>query len=445
MKKYLYFFLVGMFVFALLSPQAGAAAQGTASVIYTTIPVDAELRGRVDTWLSTSAPTNDIFYAITYVQAYGLDAYYVSLVALHLETADEPWSFTGDETTGENKVSWFGTILVHNDGAVEMFTTSTGPSADVLSPFKLAMPIVPAPALGAGGGAYVRFPWQPSKAVKYGVLGVHSAGYSLSATNWRAVDLVSGSDMGTGAANDQVYASVTGTVDYVCQDSDSTAIKVSGSGDQFLYAHLLHNANLAIGHSFSAGGVIGSLKHGSFAGDLVGNCGYAVQTAEHWHLHWGFQMANTQFQAEGCILTQALSVGAGDVAVGTSGAWKCGNTTVKVNDILTHYGNIPGNDTGSQTNDMNFFDFMLLGFKGIFDAMIGNTLPEHNSEVQFIAPILNGVKIVFRIVNILIRGNFNLAPAATMIIATIAFRGVIGLIFLAASIMRIIKSIPMIP
>jgi hypothetical protein len=442
MKKTFVFLFIGMILLSLFSPQQAVRAQSAASVIYTTIPVDGELRARVDEWLATSPPTNEIYYAITYTQPYGLDAYYVSLVALHLQSPDESWSFTGDEETGESKVAWFGTILLHNDGSAEMFSTSGGEIGGVS---KLASLIEPAPALGAGGGAYVRFPWQPSKAVKYGVLGVHSAGYSLSATNWRAVDLVSGSDMGSGAANDQVYASVAGSVDYVCQDSDSTAIKVSGSGDEFLYAHLVDNANLTIGHTFSSGSVIGSLVHGSFAGDLVGNCGYAAQTAEHWHLHWGFKMANTRFQAEGCILTQAVSVGAGDVAIGTAGAWQCGNTTVKTNGVLTHFGDIPGNDGGAQTNDVNFFDYLLVGFKGIFDALIGNTLPEHNSEAFFIMPILNGIKIVFRIVNILIRGNFNLVPASAMIIATITFRFAIGGVIIVAAIMRIIKSIPMIP
>lgn len=443
MKKYLFLSLVILFIFALLTPsQAVQAQEGVASVIYTTLPVNGDLRDRVDAWLAATPPTNEIYYAITYTQQHGIDAHYVSLVALRLNSPDESWSFTGDEDSGETKVAWFGTVLVYDDGSVELYSTSGGETS---SAFKLASAELPAPARGAGGGAYVRFPWQPSKAVKYGVLGVHSAGYSLSATNWRAVDLVSGSDMGSGAANDQVYASVAGEVDYVCQDSDSVAIKVSGGGDEFLYAHMLDNANLTIGHAFAAGAVIGSLKHGSFAGDLVGNCGYALQTAEHWHLHWGFKMADTHFQAEGCILTQVLSVGAGDVVIGTSGAWKCGNTTVNVNGLLTHYGDIPGNDTGSQYNDVNFFDYLLLGFKGVFDTLIGNTLPEHNSQAFFISPILNGVKIVFRIVNILIRGNFNLSPAMTMIALTIAFRTTIGVVMVAAGVMRIVKSIPMIP
>jgi hypothetical protein len=443
MKKYSVIVFVAFFVIAVLSPQIGVRAQGpSGSVIYTTLPVDPELRARVDTWLAASPPVSEIYYAITYTQQHGLDAHYVSLVALRLQSPDESWSFTGDEEDGVTKVAWFGTVLVYDDGSVEPYSTST---PETSSAYKLAIPLLPVPASGAGGGSYVRFPWQPSKAVKFGILGVHTAGYSLSATNWRAVDLVSGSDMGNGAANDQVYASVSGEVDYVCQDSQSVAIKVSGGGDSFLYAHLLDNANLTIGHAFSSGSVIGSLKHGSFAGDLVGNCGWAVQTAEHWHLHWGFQMADSRFQAEGCILTQALSVGAGDVSVGTSGVWQCGNTQVHVNDLLTHYGNIPGNDTGSQSNNQNFFDYLILGFKGIFDALIGNTLPEHNSEVGFIAPLLNGVKIVFRIVNILIRGNFNLAPAATMVVLTIGFRAAVGLLFIAAAIMRIVKSIPMIP
>jgi hypothetical protein len=254
--------------------------------------------------------------------------------------------------------------------------------------------------------------------------------------------------MGSGAANDQAYASAPGDVDFVCDDDTTVAITTSGSMDSFLYAHLLNNANLEIGHTFSSGGVIGSLKHGSFAD----SCGTAVQTAQHWHLHWGFELSSSAaFQAEGCLLTLTAGVGVGGAATAIGEKWTCGNTIIRPSNYLTHYGNIPINDDGTAGDNPNdlgagsgpsFWDYLLIGFKGIFDTLFTNNLPEHQSVAAFIQPILSGVKIVFRIASVLLKGNFNLAPAAVMIVLTITFKTAVAFLFMVGAIIRIVKSIP---
>jgi ribosomal protein L27 len=217
-------FIIVLFLLSFLpcTQAVSAQEQETAHVVSSTLPVAPELRAAVDAWLAASPPSFAIYYGITYAHPHGVDQHYVCLVGLNIPSPDAPWSFTGDKD-GNSQVVWMGTVIVYNDGSVHLVTQD--PVARYDGGLKvLAIPSF-APSYGAGGGPYVRFPWQPSKAVRLGVLGLHNTGYGQnSEANWRAIDLVSGSNMGTGAANDSVYTSVSGTVDYVCKDSASVAV-----------------------------------------------------------------------------------------------------------------------------------------------------------------------------------------------------------------------------
>lgn len=395
-------------------------------------PISAEVRAALDAWLQTP-PSLAVYYAVTYSQETTTGTY-ISLVGLDIASPTDEWSIAGDEF-GNDFIMWLDTVFVATDGTVSLPFT---PSASSSAAFKLAAPIT-APLTGAGGGSYVRFPWQPSKAVQFGILGIHSSDFGLGGN---AVDLVSGSDMGSGAANDSVYASVGGEVTYICDYGDTIAVRLVGGGDSILYAHLLPNANLEIGHTFTAGARMGSLKHGTFSDE----CGNAFQQDDHWHLHWGFLMSGGKYSAEGCTLsgTSALA------------QWKCGNTTIKVLQFLYHYGNIGVNPetgtVGAHTGGEgagggpSFWVYFLDGVTGIFKALFLDSLPEHDVQLaQMFTGILTSIKVVFRISYMLLRGNLNLMPTVTFLVlgitTVIILRGVAVIVY----IMRVIKSIPFVP
>lgn len=422
--------LVLFFLLAFFKEPANAQEVGTAYIFDSTKPISAELRQALNDWLAVSPPSSAVYYAVTYTRFDGENTH-ASLAGFNLASPEDPWSVIGDEN-GNHQAVWLGTVKVLPDNSVLLKTPTEGEFADI-GRYKIAIPaFIPLP--GAGGGAYVRFPWQPAKAVQYGILGVHDAEFGNTGA-WRAVDLISGTDMGSGAANDSVYASVGGTIDYVCDDGQTVTVRLTGSGDYFLYAHLLDNATLEEANSFSAGGVLGKLKHGSFVSE---GCGGAIQKENHWHLHWGFITNNNTFQAEGCILN----------GIGPLAAWRCGNTTVRVLGYLYHYGNIGINpDTGTvgvhlgeaSGGGPSFWDFLLGGLKGVFDYFVTNNLPEHQSASTLINPILNSVKIIFRIALVILHGNFNFLPAVQMIGFTIAARIALSSIFLVVGVYRVIR------
>jgi hypothetical protein len=443
--KFAFIFAVLFLLVANLSPAPSAHAQAVAYVVGTTQPVDAGIRSAIDAWLAVSPPSSAVYYGITYVHALG-DGHIVCLAGLNIVAPEDHWSLTGDKD-GNSQVVWMGTVTVASDGTVTM--KADDPIAKHTGSVKLAIPSF-APSSGAGGGPYVRFPMQSSKAWFFGINAIHAVGYgNNSQNNWRAVDLVGGTDYGSGGANDSVYASVSGTVDFVCKDDMTTAIRITGNGDSFVYAHLLDNANLEIDHEFSANGTIGTLKHGSFSGLISGNCGNAVQTANHWHLHWGFIMAaNGKFQAEGCILSlNGIGLPGDDVFLGYGG-WQCGNTLIKPGDPMTHVGDIsdvlddgtvgyhilPG---GNGRTNPSFFTMLENGIGAIFDALVTNNLPEHGAAGKFILPILNSVKIVFRIASVLVFGYFNLKPAMGFVTWAIMVNLSLTLVYAAGTIMRI--------
>jgi len=440
MKKYLFTFVaVALLLAGVAVP---ARAQEAPQIVSVNSPISQVLRDALTTWLQTSPPSNAVYYAVTFSQPIGLEDWYVSLVGLNITHPDDFWSISGDEF-GNQYVIWLDTVKVLADGTVTFPFAQTANGSNTAMQFfplsKNGVNLAPSnmPMFGAGGGSYVRFPWQPSKAVQFGILGIHAAEYGTDG-DWGAVDLVSGSDMGSGAANDSVYASVAGTITYICNYGDTVAVRLTGNNDAFLYAHLLPNANLVLDHSFSAGANMGNLKHGTFTDE----CGNAFQQDDHWHLHWGFIQGADGFQAEGCYL-----VGSGPTA-----KWQCGNVTVHVLNYLYHYGNIGTNpDTGTvgphdgsgSGGGPSFWDYLLDGAANLWIALVGDALPDHNGNMgTFVNAVMNGVKIVFRIANVLIRGNLNLAPAMFVVGIAISINLGLSAVTLAGYIIRILKSIP---
>jgi hypothetical protein len=109
------------------------------------------------------------------------------------------------------------------------------------------------------------------------VRAVYNAGFF---SGWKAVDFLSDGNTSAGHAPNRLLAAASGSISYVCRDGTSVVIRIGG----LLYAHLLDNGNLTIGHYFDQGDEIGQLRAGSFND----NCGWASQGADWFHVHWGF-------------------------------------------------------------------------------------------------------------------------------------------------------------
>lgn len=393
-----------------------ASAQDVPHIFDSTVPASAEVRTAVDIWLAASPPSSALYYAITYTELITDETTYVSLVGL--DSADLNWSLTGKDD-GVSHIVWMGTVKVFGDGRVELHTPTQ--QAMNVRGYKVAAP------LSAGGGSSIRFPWQGGKSMMYGPRAVHAAGYSQN--GMVAVDLVGGLSMGSGVASASVYAATTGTVDYVCQDDHSVAIRTTNDNyDTFIYAHILDNSSLTMDHEFAAGAMIGTLRSGPFNS----SCGWADQGTDQYHLHWGIQPASNLFRAGGCVLST------------TSGKWTCGSTTVAPTQYLVNNG-AGGTDSGGEANsDPTFFDYVIVGIGNLFDKLIVQNLPTHTASA-FVTPIMNSVQVVFRVLTVLVIGNLNLRPAVFLWSIAIAWKLTMGAVWLIGALMRVIKSIPLVP
>jgi hypothetical protein len=406
--------VIGLFVFSMCTP-VRAQSQTTLISLH---PMSVEVRAALETWLATSAPVEAPYYAVTYIEQSGFD-FFVSLAALNLSSPDEEWHFVEEGST-PSKVLWIGSVKVLANSTIQ----------------PLFEPVAHAPRLAklreAGGGSHVLFPFDAGSFVIYGPRAVHGSG-DYGTTGMVAVDLVSGDDMGGSAASAAVYASDSGTVDYVCDDGTTTAIRThnTGTGDYFVYAHMLDNANLSMSHEFAQREYIGALKYGTFDD----TCGWAEQANDHYHNHWMFAPASGSFRAEGCILSTSTQ------------KWTCGTQTVGVGGKLFGGGGTnggiddPGGDGGTN-QEAGFWDGMLIAFVTIFDQGAMKLLPQHNSPTVMLFGILNMVRIFFRLVWTLTKFNLNLGPVMALVFVAIASKLMFGVIWVVFAILRTVKAIP---
>lgn len=426
-KKYLLTFCL-LLLFVLLAMPIRAHAQDAvpAHVFETTRPVSSELRSALDDWLSTDNPSAALYYVVTYTQPDDGDM----LVSLAGFDTDQEWSLTGN-ATGESHLVWMDSVRVADDGTVTMFSPHNQQQTRTLSPFvsaSLLSMINPASVLFGGGNVDYKFPFDVGKTVMYGPLGVHAAGYTGSGEtgDMVAVDLVSGTDMGVNFATGWVWPSAIGDVSFVCEDSDSTAVVVkSMNGDRFLYAHLLDNADLTLGHSFVTAS-IGYLKKGSFGSPGEG-CGWAEQRSTQYHLHWGIEPAAGVFRVESCVLRA------------DTGNWTCGDTTISPGEYIMSRGI---NDTTDPYSSPTLFDNILTGMLNIYDKAVVQNMPEQSGNFALLTPIMNAMSIVFRVLNVLVMGNLNCVPAVGLLLIAITLRLQLGAIWLVGAVLRTIKAIP---
>lgn len=415
MKKLTYIFLL-LFVLSFIPAQAHA--QGTPVVLWSTLPMGDELREYINAWLAVDPPSDAPYYIVTnWKTKNGLSR--VSLLGVSSQVEKSTWSF---EENG-NSIVWMGSVKVDSAGTVELISK---PTPQAMNRMSAPPPTVP----GAGGGTYVAFPFQAGKAMIYGPRAVHGSG-DYGTNGMLAVDLVSGDDLGPGAAPPYVYASDAGTIDYVCADATNVAVRTynASTGDYFVYAHLQDNENLIEGTAFTRGQLIGSLVYGTFDD----NCGWAQQQEDHYHLHWMFVPSNNAYQAEGCILSISTK------------KWTCGTETIGTGGWLKGGG---GSGTGLDDvtgssgayASLGFWDYFLNGLLQVFSVTLLANMPTHQ-EVEYLYTITNTISLVIKIAYVLLRSNINIIPMILVLFVGFQFQLFMFLVWFLSSLLKAWKSL----
>jgi len=396
-----------------------ARAQASAPVVIGgTTPISAQLRADLESYLAENPPSTAPYYAPTYFRDDGPSAL-VSLAGLNLQSPDETWHMEARD--GETrKVIWIGTVRIFDSGGGELISANLN---HIGSP-KLAMPALPAP----GGGTNIHLPFDPGKSMQYGPRLIHGSG-DYGTTGMYAVDLVGGDSLGTNVASRNIYASALGTVDYVCDDDTSVAVRTvdEGADNTFVYAHLLTNANLVAEHEFAVGAVIGALRYGAFDD----TCGWAEQAADIYHVHWMFEPASgtyavggyTILLSDGMFHTASTSIG--------SGGWIINNASGSGADD-------PG---GTGAFAPSIWD-AVVGAISKFVNGIASLLPDHTSASALLGATFNTIMLFFRLVFVLVRGKLNLVPIVAILVYLFATRisqGAVWFVFWAIRVIRLLK------
>lgn len=391
-----------------------------------TVPLATDVMISLQGYLQTYPPSPAPFYAPTYSQPEGASTL-VSLVGLNIQSADDPWVIEAKDDAPSNVV-WIGTVRIFPDGSGQMFSAVMRRAA-IPHLAALTLPeILPAP----GGGPEIHLPWQTGASMMYGPRLIHGSG-DYGTTGMNAVDWVGGTGMGTNVAPDLVYASQTGTVDYVCTDDTQKAIRTynASTDDYFVYAHLKSNSNLVLDHVFSQGAGIGSLVHGTFDD----SCGWAEQAATVYHVHWMFEPAGGAYAVAGCTLRFADK------------KWHCGDEVIGAGGWVTNTATGGGADDPAAVSTPSIWDNIIGAFGQVLSWVIAK-FPAHASTSQFLNIFVNTCILVFRLLWLLVRPSLNLVFFVSVLLALFAENllfGIIWLIFWIIRVIRIIKqTIPVI-
>ncbi len=400
---------------ALVMATSPARAQGeTPRVIHSTRPISAELKDQLDAWLATDAPSPVPFYVVTYAKTVGVVTQ-VSLAAVDVPTDELPEEWSMFEAGSQ--VVWMGSVTVQEDGTVVPFPMASRERGAS----KLALPALP-----TGGGSYVAFPFQSGKAMLYGPRAVHGSG-DYGTSGMVAVDLVSGDGLGAGAAPPYAYASDAGTIDYICDDGTTVAVRLhnASTGDDFIYAHLLDNASLVMSGAFTRGQLLGSIKYGSFDDD----CGWAEQRDTNYHIHWMFEPNGDTFQAEGCILRISTK------------KWTCGSKEVGTGEWLQGGGGFGfgGDEFANGQVEPSFWDYVVFGFINFIRGGLFSILPTHE-DFEYFYSVLSSVRLVVRIAYVLMRSSVNLTPVVVAIVYGIVVNAVMSAAWMWTVIAKAIKT-----
>ncbi|HEY3289268.1 MAG TPA: PA14 domain-containing protein, partial [Anaerolineae bacterium] len=289
------------------------AAGGEIILVPGTVKLTAALERAVRSAFRNAATLIDLhtYYSVTGLQQ-NRPWYFISMAGFDA-AASHGWSL-------EDGQAWLGLVLVLRNsngtytGAVEgtpAFSTLLAKvPASVLSP-SARFSLDPTLRHNLLPEIY-RFPWQPGTSMMYGMKGVHEGGFAILGA-FKAVDFLSDGDISAGHAPNSLQAAAPGSINYVCDDGTSVAVRI---GD-LLYVHLMSNPRLKVGASFAAGEELGQMRLGWFNSI----CGYADQAPNWFHVHWAFPTGDT-FQAGGWTLNLA------------DGVWRRGTETRATLDWL---------------------------------------------------------------------------------------------------------------
>jgi hypothetical protein len=329
------------------TPQAVEWAPGT-------IDISTDIKAAIGALLFSNPPSGSIGNVFAVTDANNADGVWGISIA-NISGVDSPytnWNY-------EQDVAWAGSVDCSDSG---------GWTCDYYSP----------PALG-GENAGLLFPWRPGTYAIYGQGedprcggggGIHC---NVKRPGWLAVDFIGGDTYGSGVMPATIYASETGTITAVCNDSVSIGIEVTGV-HALSYYHIVPTANLVKGQSVYAGQVIAPLKYGTFSGPKDFGCGWASQSVNTYHLHFVFQPQNGFLEIGGCILD-----------IGT-GQWLCGTKTIGVNGHIQNGGVASGGQEptvepgGSQAPGDPTAP--VLGGEHIWDGLVGALIDSANSLAE---------------------------------------------------------------
>jgi len=289
-------------IMLLLATPISAAADGPEIIMAEpTVVVPIPINDAVIQLLTSDRPADTYIYAITYYGQLGNDEI-VSVVGLIIEPPYTDWSLEDGDAI------WLGSIVIPDEGDPYYFDPAQYASTISIKTASMVRP-------GPGGGSNIYLPFQAGKKMMYGVRGIHGSG-DYGTSGMLAVDLVGSDNLGADIAPPNVYASANGLIDYVCTDGTSVTIKAydATTTNEFVYAHLVDNANLEIGYQLIRGQNFASLTYGSFND----TCGWASQSPESYHLHWMFEPADDFYQVEGYTIDTIL------------GEWYRGADTIRI-------------------------------------------------------------------------------------------------------------------
>ncbi len=315
----------------------GTAAAGADIVLVPgTVSVDKDVENAILLALQNATPIlpDIVYYAISDVRQ--VDGWIIASV-IGLAKLDDALGWTFEDG------AWFGLVLLKQEaGSWSGATQGTVEYSDLLAEIpddiltesaKQALDPLNPPEITTQTG-YI-FPWQAGTSMRYGYLGVHPNGFPGNVTGWKAVDMLSDGDTLAGHAPNHLLAAAAGTISYRCIDSVNVAVHL---GD-FFYTHLLNNSNLYVGKVFNQGEEIGQLKPGKFQG----NCGYADQNSDTFHVHWGFPNADLQVEAWTLSITTknwtsgSTTISPGNGWIQAGGNWSSGDWTANYYDGSAHW------------------------------------------------------------------------------------------------------------
>jgi hypothetical protein len=342
-------------------------------------------------------PSLDYSYAISDVFLFDQPGgrYYVSVLALDIQPG-QTWRL--------DDAVWLATLLLYPDPAIpggyagiilqpgatgEYIDPASGKYVDGSKSVEVQTnPDAWQPQLDDGEqtinsptwGEKFRWPMEEGKDFIFGVLGVHEAGFdAVHRGNMMAIDFVSGAGLAANSAGSAIYAMGDGSVDYVCRDGTSVAVRMSSgilsSAPDLIYAHLLDNPGLYVGRKFAKGELIGALR----AGDFDDTCGYADQDPANYHLHLGVELTSFEFfigegvvhylQIEDCRLWIERNY------------FDCSGKRIGPGQWFS--GGDGGETNGTRPwSPKNFWDWIVYGIESLFNEVIAILLPAGPSRLM---------------------------------------------------------------